>query len=274
MAKARTSTGKALLASAMLGFTRAAQLAPQDESLFDPVGIEWSVADQQRPRLELPPSYTGRLSDLSSRHLLGTGDLLRDYSGRLFPSGTEYAYATLLNSALPLRSAIFNAYELSALDAAGRPLDGNLSASDQILLPGTNSVVDVERIAGSNIRTLEVILRHFIDEVRKSPDLPQESARVIAETVEHRLDDLASMLQFEFSAIRQDISVLRHELRENQRAIAETVAHLGGKFDLKKIVKETPKRLVEDVVDEGVVAGAKAAAVVVIKLLAAAIVGT
>lgn len=270
----RASSGKALLTAAMLGFSRASQLAPQDRRLFDPAEIQWSIDEHQPERLDHLPSYRGAISALSSKDLRGTGDLLKEYSSRLFWPDAEFASITYLNQGLPLYSDLFRAYELDVVDVSGRPLNHQLRLSSKILLPGTQSLADVERVTSPNVATSRAIIANFADEVRKAPELPPESVRAISAAFERRYDELAELLQMELTGIRHDISVLGQSLRENQRAITETVTHLGSRLDLREIVKDAPKRLAEDVVDDSIVAAAKAAATTVIRLLAAAIVGS
>lgn len=269
--KPQTTRSRSFLFAAMLGFARAAQLAPRDDLLVDTVAIELPAAHQPRYYEDLP-LYHGRLDELSSDDLVGTGDLVKLYSSTVFRSGIEFASIRLLTSVMPLSSGLFQAYDLFAIDECGKGVEnGVLPAEDVVLFASERTGVERQQILTANKATLEEVVGAISQEFGRSPDFPPEAAQAVMTTLSDHRELLVESLHNQLQAVRNDLVILSRELINTQRAFAETVETLQRTYDLKALIRETSRRLTEEAIDQTVVLAAKQAARVLVKAIAAAL---
>lgn len=270
-AKQQASGPRAFLFAAMLGFAKAAQLAPHDRLLIDHPVIELPSAQQPRLYEDLP-LYRGRLDSLQPGDLAGTGGLVKLYSPKVFSPKVEFASIRLLTPLIPLSSGLFQAYDISALDQKGKEIEGGvLSAQDHVLFSTQRTDEEVDQILSANRVTLQEVVRAVSQEFGSSAELPPESAQAAIETLDNHRDLLTDSLAAQLRATRHDIAILTQQLTETQRAFTETVETLQKAYDLRSIVRETPKRLTEEAIDQTVVEAAKQAAKILAKAIAAAL---
>lgn len=267
-----------LVIAAMLGLGGATGLAPGRLPTISPVPVEYVpqkevegesgrvFKNKLREELILP-HYTGRLAELLDSDLAGAGSLVRLYAPRLFvPSNDVLTLHLATRTFRDLQSGLLEVVDVENSNQYLRP-------GPSILFAG-RSADQVEDIARRlNFPTAVALAEALVDNVAAEGSLDRKIRLAVESAMRREKEGIAREALLQIRQLQSEMVVLRAQMAGNQRALAESSARLAAKIDLKQMVRETPKRLLEDAVDRGIVDMAKSGLKLAGKLLAVSLLG-
>jgi hypothetical protein len=246
-----------LIAAALIGFSDATNLRYQTNDFWAPPSLV-IPSESEIQQFSLNTSYRGKIQNIAGDDLLGTGNLFKSYSARIFSPDVEDIFVIYDKKHFGIKSDLFHVYKMP---------DQSIIESEPILFPGGKSILSVNSLIEEiNDKVFEDIIESLIVELRDNSEISTENTDRIIGSIEKGFSTLQAAFIKEIQGLRNDINTLNKSLDIfNQRALAVTPDHLSDtlSFSMKQSFRETPKRLMEGALDDAIKKSAKFVAKVI-----------
>jgi len=187
------------------------------------------------------PFYSGRVSDILDTDLGGTGNLIKVYKPQLLLPQTNFITVHNATRIFPLRTGVFHVFDFEKHNHV-------LSRNSGILLPNNRLESIIPIIQPNNQRVINGLISSCAEEVRRTNSLTPVQREALYQAMQDYRHVILDGVEDEFRLLRYEIDILRRELNETRRVLAQIPKeHV---FDIRKAIASTPQRYLESMVDE------------------------